>query len=371
MGRMLQFCTMSGVTSGNLAASSAPSVDTPSESMWPIVGHRWAVHLLRRSLQTTGPRHAYLFLGPPQVGKRTLARVFAQSLLCTAPGPNQRPCGECRACRLTARDGHPDLQWVQPLDRDGVVDRANGMLKVEQAAGIIHDAALRPLEGRYKVFIIQDAHTANDSFANKLLKTLEEPPEHVVLLLTALDRSSLLPTILSRCQVFELRPLPTEQVAQALVERWQVAPPQADLLARLANGRLGWAVDQLDDADGMGRRQTQLEQLLRLVAANRIERLDFAEQTASGRNNHALFAMLELWTTWWRDVLLAQVGCLEACSNIDQQAEIARQATALTPQQVRDYLLTLHRIDGYLHHTVNTRLALDVLLLQLPHVAPE
>lgn len=250
------------------------------------------------------------------------------------------------------------------------MDRANGMLRVEQAAGIIHDAALRPLEGRYKVFIIQDAHTANDSFANKLLKTLEEPPDHVVLLLTALDRSSLLPTILSRCQILELRPLPTEQVERALIDRRQVDPQQAALLARLANGRLGWAVDQLNDTDGMGRRQAQLEQLLRLVGANRIERLDFAEQLASGRNNPDLFAMLELWTTWWRDVLLAQVGCPEACSNIDQQAEIARQAAALTTQQVRDYLLTLHRIDGYLHHTVNTRLALDVLLLQLPHVAP-
>jgi len=259
---------------------------------------------------------------------------------------------------------------VQPLDKDGAVDRANGMLRVEQAAGIIHDAALRPLEGRYKVFMIQDAHTANDSFANKLLKTLEEPPDHVVLCLTALDRSSLLPTILSRCQILELRPLPIDQVERALIERWQAAPEQAALLARLANGRLGWAVDQLNDADGLGRREAQLAQLLHLVHANRIERLDFAEQAAVGRNNQDLFAMLELWTTWWRDVLLVQVGCPEACSNIDRQAELARHAAALTPQQVRDYLLTLRRIDGYLHHTVNTRLALDLLLLQLPHIAP-
>src|SRR5688572_31588769 len=90
---------------------------------------------------------------------------------------------------------HPDLRIVQPLDKDGAVDRADGTLRTEQAAEIIHEAALRPMEGRYKVFLIQDFHNANPTFANKLLKTLEEPPDHVLLLLTARDRESILPTI--------------------------------------------------------------------------------------------------------------------------------------------------------------------------------
>jgi DNA polymerase-3 subunit delta' len=79
--------------------------------------------------------------------------------------------------------------------------------------------------------------------------------------------------------------------------------------------------------------------------------------------------MLELWTTWWRDVLLTQVGCPEACCNVDQQAEIARHAAGLESNTVREYLHTLHRIEGYLHHTVNTRMALDVLLLRLPQMS--
>ena len=130
------------------------------------------------------------------------------------------------------------------------MDRANGTLRVEQAAEIIHEAALRPMEGAYRIFLIQDMHTANDSFSNKLLKTLEEPPDHVVLCLTALDRTGLLPTIVSRCQVLDLRPLPWTVIRSALVERWRVEPAQAELLARLANGRLGWAVRQAQRRGG-------------------------------------------------------------------------------------------------------------------------
>jgi DNA polymerase-3 subunit delta' len=350
------------------AASSATR-----RSVWPIYGHEWAVHLLQRTLapQAAGPRHAYLFLGPPQVGKSTLARTFAQALLCSdAQG---RPCGVCRACGLMARGVHPDFRLVQPLDKpldkEGVADRVNGMLRGEQAAELIHEAALRPVEAQRKVFVIQDAHTATPTFANKLLKTLEEPPDHVILLVTAHDRGSVLPTIVSRCQVLELRPLPVPVIEQALIDGWQVEVGEAALLARLANGRLGWAVAQLGDREGAGRRQAQLEQLWKLVAANQVERLDFAEHLAAGRNNQQLFAMLELWAGWWRDVLLAQAGCLDACCNVDQQPVLARQAAALAPTVVRGYLYTLQRLDGYLHHTVNTRLALDILVLRLPHTA--
>jgi DNA polymerase-3 subunit delta' len=339
---------------------------------WPVYGHAWAVHLLQRTLQTArgGLRHAYLFLGPPQVGKSTLVRAFVQALFCERS--SDRPCGECRACRLLRSGNHPDFRVIQPidkpLDKDWTVDRVRGTLREAQAAEIIHEAALRPMEARYKVFFIQDFHNANATFANKLLKTLEEPPEHVLLLLSAHDRESLLPTIVSRCQVLELRPLTVGEVEDALIVGWQAPPEQAALLARLAKGSLGWAVNQLADKAGAGRRQEQLTQLHQLVQADRLERLHFVEQMASDRNNEQLFAMLDLWTTWWRDVLLAQVGCPEACCNVDQQEEIARHAAGLENGVVREYLDTLSRIEGYLRHTVNTRLALDVLLLRLPQL---
>lgn len=249
------------------------------------------------------------------------------------------------------------------------MDRLNGTLRVEQAAEVIHDAALRPVEGQYKVFLIQDFQQANDGFANKLLKTLEEPPPHVVLCLTATDRSRILPTIVSRCQLLELRPLAPATIAQALIEQWQAPAEQATLLARLANGRLGWAVQQRQRPEGQQERLTQLQLLWQLLAADRIERLALAEQLAANRNNEQLFGMLETWLTWWRDLLLAQAGCLEQCANVDQQEMLVQQMRLIPLAEVQRYLTVLQRIEGYLHHTVNTRLAIDVLLLRLPHAA--
>lgn len=333
---------------------------------WPVIGHRWAVELLRRTLAPSGPgpRHAYLFLGPPQVGKTTLARAFAQALLCSEPGPD--PCGVCRSCQLMARDAHPDFRLIQPLDRNGQVDRLNGLLRVEQANQVVHETMLRPMEAAYKVFLLQDVHRANDSFANKLLKTLEEPPEHVILCLTAQHRSQLLPTILSRCQQLELRPLDTPTVEAALQQNWGASPEQARLLARLSGGRLGWAVRQLASPQAMETRTEALTELRRLARSGRIERLAAAQEMASRRTSEDLFERLALWASWWRDVMLAQSGCLDACTHVDMLDAIQEDARLFDPRQVRAYLSTLRQIEEYLHHTVNTHLALDVLFLQMP-----
>ena len=349
-----------------------PAERNPTHASWPVYGHEWAIEYLQRVLEAgpdgagRGPRHAYLFVGPPQVGKSTLVRAFAQALLCT--GASARPCGQCRSCRLMSNGNHPDFRLVQPTATNGEIDRAGGMLRVEQAGEVIHDAALSPVEGRYRVFAIQDAHRANDSFSNKLLKTLEEPPDSVMICLTAVDRASLLPTIISRCEVIELRPLPVAKAKAALQAGWGLAAERAELLARLCNGRLGWAVRQLEDDAAETQRLEMLQELWRLAAANRIERLDFAGAAAAQRENQQLFAMLEAWATWWRDVFLAQNGCLDAISNVDQRAEIDRQAGALPEASVRRFLDTLQLVERYLHHTVNTRLALDVLALELPRL---
>ena len=103
--------------------------------------------------------------------------------------------------------------------------------------------------------------------------------------------------------------------------------------------------------------------------ADRVDRLAFANTLASNRDSQALFGLMETWTSWWRDVLLVQSGSHEACSNIDQQERIARHAQSIERPAVYTYLLTLRRIEGYLRHTVNTRLALDVLMLNLPSPA--
>ncbi len=334
--------------------------------VWPIVGHQWAVDLLAPLAQIsgTGPRHAYLFLGPPQIGKSTMAWTFGTALLCTHNG--RRPCGQCRSCQLMSKASHPDARLIQPTDRDGAADRANGLLRVDAAEAIVHEAMLRPLEGKYKYIFIQDIHRANDSFANKLLKTLEEPAAHVVLCLTATDRAELLPTIVSRCQTFDLRPLPIELIEHSLEKEGRASQEEAQLLARLSNGRFGWAMAQLRDSKSWQQREDDLRSLWQLTRASQVERLAFSQTLSSNRENERLFGLLALWTGWWRDVLLTQNGCEDARNNIDHLPQLQQDAKGCSTTDVQTFLHTLGRIEGYLRHTVNTSLALDVLLLQLP-----
>ena len=337
------------------------------ENGWPLFGHGWAVQLLQQVISGPGLRHAYLVTGPRHVGKTTLVRAFASSLLCTES--EHIACGHCRSCRLMASGNHPDYRVLQPLDREGETDRSNGQLRSESATDLVRDVAIKPYESRYKLFFLQDVHRANDSFLNKILKTLEEPPDHAILCLTATDRSQLLPTIVSRCQVLPLRPVDSGTIERALLETTDACADDAALLARICAGRPGWAYLEHEDRQQQQVRREELERLHTLVQADRIERLHFAEKLASSYKSQRLFGMLELWTVWWRDVLLSQSGCPEACSNIDYLERIGAQSQSIPVATVRRYLQTLRRIEDYLHHTVNVRLALEVLLLELPHTA--
>jgi DNA polymerase-3 subunit delta' len=106
-----------------------------------------------------------------------------------------------------------------------------------------------------------------------------------------------------------------------------------------------------------------------LIVAGYVERLAFAEQLAAQSSDQQLFALVELWTSYWRDVMLVQAGCPDACSNIDMLADVAQHAQETADTAVRHFLHTLRRVNGYLQRTVNTRLALDVLLMDLPRPA--
>ncbi len=348
--------------------SSPPASALTTQHTWPIYGHKWAVASLARGLGAAGGlRQAYLFLGPRQVGKSTLVRAFATALFCTGA---TKPCGSCRSCERMAHHSHPDFHLIAPLDagEPPKIDRTTGKLYQEQAEELAKAAWLRPFEGSWKLFHIQDAQKAtSDRFLNLLLKTVEEPPDSTIICISAIDRASVLPTIVSRCQVLELRPLDHAAMTGALVEGWQVPSEQAALLARLSAGRLGWAVDQAQRPGMWQERETRLEQLWALMRADRNARLALSEQLA-GRNAQ-LYAMLELWSSWWRDIMLVQAGGGDACCNTDFRLILDQQAAAFAPEQVQHYIRTMRRVEQSLRTNVNARLALDVMLLRLPHLA--
>lgn len=328
----------------------------PESSNWGIVGHEWAVRLLQRAIVTQSISHAYLLTGPSGVGKMTLARAFAGALLCQ--GGEAIPCGACRACHLSAAARHPDLYIVES-------EHVGADLKIEQVRELQRQLAVSPVEGLRKVAILNRFEEATASAANALLKTLEEPPPYVVILVLAAEARLLLPTVVSRCQQINLRPLPARVIRQALIEWGLAEPEQAELLAHLSGGRPGWAIRAAKDKSLLQRRAQCLDELLRLLGASVNERLLYAEELA--RDPAVARETLELWLCWWRDVMVVAAGADAPLTNVDRYNLLKTHADcfgfAHSAAMVEAMLAAAERLD----RNANPRLTLEVLMLDLPH----
>jgi len=329
--------------------------DSDPLAAWPVVGHEPAVRLLQGELATGRISHAYLFTGPPQVGKTTLALALAQALICPADNP---PCGECLACRKVQHGTHPDVRLVAGDDA--------GVIKIDQIRALQRELALSPYQARRRVALLIGMEGATEEASNCLLKTLEEPPGPAILILTATEPDLLLPTIVSRCQLLSLRPLPASQVEAALQARWGASPQQAKLLASLSRGRLGWAVTALKEPVVLAQRKQRLEKLQEMIEAGRLDRLAYAEQLS--RNANSLPEVLDLWLGWWRDVLLVREGCPEAVVNVDQMDVLQREAGRRDRMEIVNTLRAIEETMKRLDEHLNPRLAVEVLLLRLPGV---
>ncbi|MBA3534820.1 MAG: DNA polymerase III subunit delta' [Ardenticatenales bacterium] len=330
---------------------------------WPLLGHDMAVERLARAVQSDRVAHAYLFSGPDHIGKTTLARAFAQALLCLAGGA--RPCGACRACRLVQANRHPDMMtldmaWqTMNLPTKGEAHS----ISVDAIRLMNNELSRRPHEGKWKVLLIPNVEEFTLSAANAFLKTLEEPPAFVIILLTTREVELVLPTIRSRCQPMPLFPLPSEQVEQGLQVRWGVEPERARLLARLGGGRIGWAIQAAQDSKVLEKRGAALDNLQQALQGNRAERLLLAASLSKADDEE----VLPLWASWWRDVLMVQQGAENVIANIDQSTALEQAAQRYTPAQVQGFLRELQRLLRLAQTTnLNRQLYWEVLLLKLP-----
>jgi len=333
--------------------------------VWQIVGQNPVVSRLRRSLAAGSLASAYLLVGPRHVGKMTLAINMAQALNCPAEEP---PCGGCVSCQKIASLTHPDVQVIGLIpDEASAEAREAKLISTEQIEQMQHSASLPPFEGEYKVFIIDGAELLSIEAANRLLKTLEEPVGPVMYILLTINDRLLPATVVSRCQRLEMPPVSFAEIESALTGRG-VEPPRASLLARLSHGCPGWAITASSDESVLPKRDESIERLQQLMAADTEERFAYVARMANqfSQSRGAVYEELDLWLDYWRDLMLVKLDCSDIISNVDRLDSLTGLAEGYQLAQIKAFIEGIRAAGRQLRQNVNPRLALEVLMLDMP-----
>ena len=347
--------------------------------MWSTIGQDHLLKQLDAGLSAGRLAHAYLLSGPPHVGKMTLALDLAAAVNCAVlngqqagsmfaeADPTPGPCGNCEPCIRIRRGVFADLKIVSV----GGDPRVSTRISIDQVREAESFLAVTPVEGSWKVVIFDGAETlaaGQSEPANALLKTLEEPPPQVLVLLLTTNEDAILPTIRSRCRTLPLRPMPGDALAEYLASNRRVERDRARRLARLARGCPGWAINVLDEPELMDAYLTQLAQILSVASSPLDVRFNYADGLGGSfsGDRESVRQELYLWERWWRDVLLVKEGLTGRAHNDDRLEELKAQADAAATADIVAFLESVRETLSALDANVNPRLALECMMLAVP-----
>ena len=304
--------------------------------MWRIRGQDHILRQIEPSLRLGQPAHAYLLVGPPHVGKMTLALDIAKAVNCSDPAP--APCGECLQCTRIAQGQHTDVRVVgigQSAD-DGPTRTVIGISDIKE---ILRQVSLKPYEGTFTV----------------------------ILLLTT-NEDALLNTIRSRCRRLNLLPSPKYQIEHQLESQYGNSPETSERLARLSRGCLGWAITAGESPQVLADHEAKLDQLMEICQGGLDRRFAYAGEIATifSRDREAARQVLYLWLRWWRDLLLIKEGAEDYLQNSHRIDDLRLTATGLSTVDTVNFIKSLLETLEALDSNASPRLALEVLMIKLP-----
>ena len=319
-----------------------------------IYGHERQIAILKKAIAQRRVGHAYLFSGINSIGKRTLASQFAKALNCDQADNLFDACGKCSSCLKVQHASHSDIIFIAA---DGQFIRINAIREIQE------QMKFKPLEGRWRAVIIDDADKMNDQAANALLKTLEEPSASNILILISSKPYSMPATIISRCRHMRFNPLSAAAVARFLVEHEGIEQQKSGLLAGLSGGSIGRALE-LDQEDIASYRAEIMQLLMNTQKDDPISLLNLA--SFFGQDKKKIKQGLDIINSCFRDALVfKETGKNEMLINQDKSSFINILAQKLSGEQILQNIFLIARAWETIEQNVNKTLTLETMAFRL------
>ena len=318
-----------------------------------IIGHEQIIHHMSTALKSKKISHAYIFEGPNDSGKNMLARAFAKALQCEAGYGDS--CDMCRSCQQMESGNQPDVKWLthekpMTISVDDIRKQINA------------DMAIKPYSSKYKIYIVDEAEKMNEQAQNALLKTIEEPPEYGILMLLTNNIEAMLPTILSRCITFHLKPVEQDKIVNLLTENYGVPDYKARICASFSQGVVGKAIDMAASEDF-----NDLQYHVMSIVKN-IHEMDVYEVVEEVKRLSAyktsINDVIDMMMVWYRDVLVLKVT-KDANSIVykDAYRALMDQAKRSSYEGLNTIIESMEKAKARLAANVNFDVAIEMMLL--------
>ena len=320
-----------------------------------ILGNEHIVEHFKKAIENNKVSHAYIINGEKGMGKRTVAKAFAMTLLCEEKGTV--PCMKCHSCVQALTDNNPDLITITP-------DKPTTLSIDHIRQTLVNDVELKPYSNSHKVYIVEDAELMNNAAQNAILKTIEEPPEYAVIILLTTNISALLQTVLSRCVKLDMQPLKKEVVKKYLMEKEKVVDYQADIAVSFAGGNLGKAIE-LSKSQDFAEMLDEVIQLLRYIKDMQAYEVVAAVKRAS-EYKFRFTDYIDLMILWFRDVLV-----YKASQNVnelifkDEIQTIKKHAAKSSYNGIEHILEAMNKAKLRLKANVNFDVAIEMMFLTI------
>lgn len=319
-----------------------------------IIGHESIIEHLQNSIQAGKVSHAYILHGEEGMGKKLLASVFAKTLQCAEGGI--RPCGKCLSCMQIETGNQPDVIWVTHEKLSISVDD----IRVQ----VNSDIQIKPFSSPYKIYIIDAADKLTEQAQNALLKTMEEPPEYAVILLLVSNINVILPTILSRSVVLNLKPVDKKVIREFLMEKHQVPDYVAEMAANFSGGNVGKAIKYASSEDFEKKKEDVLH-ILRYIDEMELYEVIAGIKTIS-ENKPVVEDYIDLMILWYRDVLM-----LKATNDPNRLlyknefSFIRKQANLRSYEEIENIIGAMEKAKIRLKANVNFDITIELMLLKI------